>query len=194
MSRVDAAVDRVAAVTREATRAALERLEAAGVIERLDDSTLERAAMRAADMAAAELARAAAGTSQLALRIGAVYAVDELCEYLTPPGERPLTAEAVRKRVKQHSLVAFLTDDRHWAFPAWQFDQLAGRLVPNRDIVTLWQRLPHAGFLSDADLAAWMNTRFAGLPENTPAATARHHGADRPQLTNAVARLTQRAA
>lgn len=191
---LDAAADRLSAPTREAALSLLERLEAVGVIDELDDADLDRVARRAADVLASELTHAVTGMSELARRIGPVYAVEELCEHLTASGAPALTAEAVRKRVRQRTLVAFLTDDRQWAFPAWQFDPVAGQLVPNRDVIGVWQQLPHDGFLTAVDLAAWMKTKFERLPEGTPAETARRHGADHPALAQAIARVGQRAA
>lgn len=133
------------------------------------------------------------GTSALADRIGPVHAVEDLCTHLTDRNGSPLTSEAVHERARQNTLVAFLTDDGQWAFPAWQFDHLEGRLVPNHNVIELWSRLPHRGFLSDADLAAWMNTRFGTLPEQTPVQTVREHGSRHPALDDAVRRLHQRA-
>lgn len=133
------------------------------------------------------------GTTAVGERIGPVYAVADLQRWLTPPGAPELSQEAVRKRVKQRQLVAFLTDDRHWAFPAWQFDRVAGQLLVRRDVVELWRRLPHEGFLTDADLAVWMATRLRSLG-GTPAEHAASAGPDSEPLQAAVSRLTARAA
>jgi hypothetical protein len=146
---------------------------------------------QAADWAAAALR--APGTSLLARRIGPVYAIGDLTRWLAAPGGEALTGEAVRKRALKRRLVAFRTDDAHWAFPAWQFDRAAGRLVPRQEVLSLWQALPHEGFLTDADLAAWMHTRLAGL-DDTPALYAHRHGADAVPLQEAVSRLRARTA
>lgn len=104
-----------------------------------------------------------------------------------------MSGEAVRKRALKRHLVAFRTDDGHWAFPAWQFSRAAGRLVVRDEVVALWCRLPHDGFLTDADLAAWMHTRLGSL-DDTPAVYAHRRGADAPLLQQAVSRLRARAA
>lgn len=180
---VSAAVDAFARELRERLRAFEE--PAGG----LDAS---RIGLEAADWAAAAVT-AAAGTSLLARRIGPVYVADDLRRWLTAPGRRPLTGEAVRKRAKLRQLVGFRTDDGHWAFPAWQFDRVAGRLVPRAEVTALWQRLPHDGFLTAADLAVWMSTRLADL-RSTPADRAHSHGRDDAALVHAVARLRARVA
>ena len=133
------------------------------------------------------------GTSPLGRRIGPVYSTEDLARWLVAPGSAPLTTQAVRKRAKSHQLVGFLTDDRQWAFPAWQFDRAIGRLRPRSEIITLWRRLPHDSFLSAADLAAWMNTRLASLTA-TPAAYVDRHGAASSELDAAVSRLVSRSA
>lgn len=131
--------------------------------------------------------------SPLARRIGSVYRVEQLTRWLVAPGAQPLSEEAVRKRIKHHQLVAFRTDDRQWAMPGWQFDRIAGRLVPRGEVIGLWQRLPIGNLYTDADLAAWMNTRLAGL-DATPASYANQHGIAAPALVAAVERLVARAA
>lgn len=146
---------------------------------------------QAASWAAAAI-DAGGGGSPLARRIGPVYRVEQLRRWLLPPGAEPLTDEAVRKRVKLRQLVAFRTDDRQWALPAWQFDPVAGRLVPRDQVIALWRRLSTGGLFTDADLAAWMNTRFGALG-TTPAEYAHRHGADAAPLAAAVGRLAARA-
>lgn len=131
--------------------------------------------------------------SPLARRIGPVYRVEQLTRWLVAPGAHPLSEEAVRKRIKHHQLVAFRTDDRQWALPGWQFDRLAGRLVPRGEVIGLWQRLTIGSLYTDADLAAWMNTRLAGFG-TTPVSYASQHGVDDPALVAAVKRLVVRAA
>lgn len=144
----------------------------------------------AADFVAARLD--AAGRSPLAERIGPVYRTEDLARWLTSAAAGPLTTEAVRKRAKARQLVAFRTDDGQWAFPAWQFDAVAGQLLPRQAVVALWRDLPHDGFLTDADLAAWMRTRQRSL-DGTPAGHILAHGHS-PQLGAALARLVARVA
>lgn len=141
-------------------------------------------------MSIAETQLRTAGTSGLARRIGPVSTVDDLTRWLTPPGAPDLTGEAIRKRAKQRRLVAFRTDDRHWAFPAWQFDRLGRRLVPRDDVIALWWQLPAGGFLTDVDLAGWMATRFADL-DGTPAEHAHRHGVASEPLRAAISRLAR---
>lgn len=159
---------------------------------RLEGIDPSRLGLEAADWAAAA-ALAEASTSLVARRIGPVYTTHDLARWLVAPGRPPLTEEAVRKRAKQRRLVAFRTDDRQWAFPAWQFDRVAGRLVPRAEVIRLWQRLPHDGFLTGADLAAWMNTPQHAL-DGVPAEAAHAAGADATSLGQAVSRLRARAA
>lgn len=149
-----------------------------------------RLGLEAADWAAAA-ALAAVGTSPVGRRIGPVYVTDELARWLVAPGRPRLTGEAVRKRAKERRLVAFRTDDGHWAFPAWQFTRAAGRLVPRAEVTALWRRLPHDSVLADADLAAWMSTEFEALA-STPAMRAHEHGVDDERLAAAIARLHAR--
>ncbi|CAN5130620.1 hypothetical protein BH20ACT5_BH20ACT5_04460 [soil metagenome] len=183
---------RVGSSVESAVREQLELLERSGLV--VDYHGLgARLVASAADVVIAETQLHAAGTSALARRIGPVYAVEDLTRWLPPPGSAALTGEAVRKRAKQRRLVGFRTDDRHWAFPAWQFDRLGGRLVPRDDVVGLWRRLPTDGFLTDVDLAAWMATRFVSL-DGTPAEHAHQHGVASEPLRAAVSRLTARAA
>lgn len=144
----------------------------------------------AADFVTARLD--AAGRSPLAERIGPVYRTEDLARWLTSAAAGPLTTEAVRKRAKARRLVAFRTDDGHWAFPAWQFDAVAGQLVPRQAVVALWRDLPHDGFLTDADLAAWMHTRQRSL-DGTPVGHVLAHGNSAP-LRAALARLFARVA
>lgn len=134
---------------------------------------------------------ATSGTSPVARRVGPVYTCDDLTRWLVAPGRAPLSGEAVRKRAKLGTLVAFHTDDGQWAFPTWQFSAAAGRLIPRTEVIRLWSSLPHDGFLTAADLAAWMNTNFASLT-TTPAERAHVAGADDQELMHAVSRLRQR--
>lgn len=151
-----------------------------------------RIGAQAADWATSAVLRPG-GTSLVARRIGPIYTAQDLTQWLVAPGRAPLTGEAVRKRAKQRQLVAFHTDDQQWAFPAWQFDRAAGRLIPRVEVIGLWRRLPHESFLTDADLAAWMNTRLRAL-DGTPAAYANANGVRDPLLLDAVSRLRARAA
>lgn len=151
-----------------------------------------RIGAQAADWAASAVLRPG-GTSLLARRIGPIYTAQDLTGWLVAPGRSPLTGEAVRKRAKQRKLVAFHADDQQWGFPAWQFDRAAGRLIPRAEVIGLWQQLPHESFLTDADLAAWMNTRLRAL-DGTPAGYAHANGASDPLLLDAVSRLRARAA
>lgn len=177
-------------VIEEAADAFVARLrERLANVERREDLDARQVGAQAAGWAAAALDTA--GTSLLARRIGPVYSTENLSRWLTAPGAASLTGEAVRKRAKLRRLVAFRTDDRQWAFPAWQFERLAGRLVPREEVAALWRRLPHSGFLTDADLAAWMNTRLRSL-DDTPATYAHREGAGAPILAAAVARLSAR--
>jgi hypothetical protein len=146
------------------------------------------------DIAAAETQLRAFGTSVLARRIGPVYTVEDLNRWLRGPGAGALSDEAIRKRARARQLVAFLTDDDRWAFPAWQFDRAGGQLVVRDDVTTLWKRLPSDGFLTGVDLAAWMATRLADLDGDTPAEYAHQHGVDSDPLVHAVSRLHARAA
>ena len=130
-------------------------------------------------------------TSLIARRIGPVYTIEDLSRWLVMPGRPPLTTQAIRKQAKRRQLVGFLTDDGQWAFPAHQFDSAAGRLIPRHEVVSLWQRLPHDGVLTAADLAAWMNTEFASLG-GTPAEQADRRGVDNPELVAALSRLRAR--
>lgn len=159
---------------------------------RVDKADVDRLGSEAVDwlMSALHVTGAA---SPLGRRIGPVYSAEDLARWLVAPGSAPLTTQAVRKRAKNHQLVGFLTDDRQWAFPAWQFDRAAGRLLPRSEVIALWRQLPHDGFLPAADLAAWMNTESASL-DTTPAAYADRHGARSRELDAAVARLVARAA
>lgn len=192
--RTEQLAARVGASVESAVREQLDWLERSGLI--VGDSDLsnlaERLVASTSDVVIAETQLQTAGTSAVARRIGPVYTIGDLTRWLPPPGAN-LTGEAVRKRTKQRRLVAFLTDDRHWAFPAWQFDRLGGRLVPRHDVVALWRQLPADGFLTDVDLAAWMATSLAGL-DGTPAAHAHQHGVASQPLRAAVSRLTARAA
>lgn len=142
----------------------------------------------AADFTASRLA---VGRSVLAERIGPVYRTEDLTRWLTAPDDGGFAGETVRRRARGRRLVAFRTDDSHWAFPAWQFDTVAGRLVPRQPVIELWQDLPHDSFLADVDLAAWMRTRLAGLV-GTPVDHVLSHGRT-PQLTDAVRRLALRS-
>lgn len=144
----------------------------------------------AADFAAARLD--AGGRSALAERIGPVYRTEDLARWLSSAAAGPMTGEAVRKRGKARQLVAVRTDDGHWAFPAWQFDPVAGRLVPRQPVIALWRDLPHDGFLTDADLAAWMHTRLASL-NGTPVDHVLAEGRT-AQLDGALRRLAARFA
>lgn len=165
-----------------------ERLPESGGI---GDADVELLGSQAVDWLLSAL-YAATGASPLGRRIGPVYTSDDLARWLVVPGAAPLTAQAVRKRAKAKQLVGFLTDDRQWAFPAWQFDRVVGRLLPRSEVVALWRRLPpHGGFLPGADLAAWMNTELGSLG-STPAAYADGHGACSGDLPAAVSRLAAR--
>ena len=166
-----------------------ERLPGSGHI---DDVDAQRLGSQAVDWLLSALF-AASGASPLGRRIGPVYSSDDLARWLVAPGSAPLSAQAVRKRAKAHQLVGFLTDDRQWAFPAWQFDRAVGRLLPRSEVIALWRHLPHDSFLSDADLAAWMNTELRSLA-TTPAAYADRHSVHAAELGAAVSRLAARAA
>jgi hypothetical protein len=132
--------------------------------------------------------------SPLSERIGPIYTLNELCGWLTPAADPPLSVEAVRKRAVKRRLVGFRTDDNQWAFPAFQFAAVAGYLVVNEAVITLWNALPHDGWRSGGTLAAWMNSRLASMDGDTPAGRARTHGAYDPALTAAISRLTLGAA
>ena len=81
-----------------------------------------------------------AGT--LATRIGPIYTAYDLAGHLAG-AESGLMADEVRDRARQHQLVGFEADDGEWLFPAWQFDQIEGQLTPHREVIDLWQQLPH---------------------------------------------------
>jgi hypothetical protein len=186
--------ERAAGAAREVVLATLDQLAEEGLLEELDEVGIDRAVRHATELLATELSLRASGRSALARRIGPVYAVEDLARWLPPAGAEPLTGEAVRKRAKQRRLVAFLTSDRQWAFPAWQFDRLGGRLLPRDDVIALWRELPTDGFLTDVDRAAWMATRMRSLGGATPAAYALEQGVEAQPLRYAVARLRRRSA
>ena len=196
MVRVDPheVAERAAGASRQAALDTLDRLVREGLIEQLDAGGVERAVRHAAELLATELSLQAGGRSALARRIGPVFTVEDLARWLPPAGAGPLTGEAVRKRAKQRQLAAFLTSDRQWAFPAWQFDRVAGRLLPREDVIALWLLLPTGGFLADADRAAWMATRLQDLDGKTPALYAFEHGVQATALQQALGRLRRRAA
>ncbi len=173
----------------------LDALQQAGVSLRVEDLEGLRERILADVMAitAAEARVRSVGRSPIAERIGPVYRGKELCRWLPAPGRPALTDEAIRKRVKHRRLIGFLTDDRVWVFPAWQFARIAGQLVALHPVIELWNQLPTQGFLTDADLAAWMSTRLRTL-DGTPAEHAARHGADDPPLQQAASRLRARAA
>lgn len=125
----------------------------------------------------------------IAERIGPVFGVDDLAEWLAPPK----TIDEIRSAAKQRFLVGFETDDKKWAFPEWGFKREHGHLILRPEVVALWQALPHDGFLTAVDLAAWMNTRFESLETRTPARRVTEHGMDDPALQTAVVRLHSRA-
>jgi hypothetical protein len=127
----------------------------------------------------------------MADRVGAVYSTDDLARWLAAGDRRHMTTEAVRKRTKQRQLVAFRTDDRRWAYPAWQFDALSGRLQSQGPVIALWQQLPHET-MDEADLVVWMATRLRDL-DAAPHERARTHGVGDEALTAAVSRLRARA-
>jgi hypothetical protein len=139
----------------------------------------------AAFVAARHLRRGA-----VAERIGPVYDTSALAEYLASPGD-PFETETVRKRANKRQLIAFRAGDGQWAFPAWQFDTIGGRLVPNPDVVALWSVLPHGRWMTDADLCMWMNTPLRSLGA-TPVGYARAAGTDASPLQGAVSRLHAR--
>lgn len=153
------------------------------------DDDIQRIADRAAEYAVMSL-QTPPVRSRIAQRIGPVYGVRDLTEWLVAPGDTPLTGEAIRKRAVQGHLVGFQTDDRQWAFPAYQFDPIAGRLVVRDEVVAVWTALPHDEWRTDVDLAAWMNTRLATMEGRTPAAFARVHGDDHPLISQAILRLS----
>lgn len=157
------------------------------------DTVVDRMTATAVDAATTEAQRAVDHGSPVAARIGPIYTVADLRQWLTPPGAADLSEEAVRKRAKKRQLVAFLTDDRQWAFPAWQFDRAGGQLVTRDAVIELWRQLPTTGFLTDVDRAVWMSTRLRSL-HGTPADHAAAHGADSPPLQDALSRLHARAA
>lgn len=163
-----------------------ERLEAKEFVTFLEQSDPIEVGRTAADFAVARHR----SPGPVADRIGAVYGTDALARYLAPAG-RSLTTEAVRKRAKQRHLVAFVTGDGQWAFPAWQFVAVSGRLEPVDAVIEVWRRLPHDGVMDAADLAMWMNTRLRSL-DGTPANRARTHGIGDRALGRAVARLSAR--
>lgn len=133
---------------------------------------------------------AEATPSPVAQRIGPVYSIGDLTKWLPGP---PVTHEAIRQRAERGTLVAFRTSDRQWAIPAWQFRAANGQLVLVNAVVALWQALPHEGWLTDADLAAWMATGMSLLEGQTPAHWAAVQGLD-DHLHTLVSWLTQRAA
>lgn len=126
--------------------------------------------------------------SRIAERIGPVYSLDDLTTYLAGG---PWPHEEVAKRAEQRLLVAFRTDDRLWAFPAWGFDIQDGLIEPRPAVIEFWQQLPHGGVLSAADLAAWMTTNFRQL-DGSPAGYVAENGFD-TIVAAAVSRLRSRA-
>jgi hypothetical protein len=159
-------------------------------VGRLSDTDLEEVATESASLLSAKLRR---GDNALARRIGPTYRVEQLTRYLPGTDALPLTGEAVRKRVAQHRLVAFLSQDRLWLFPQWQFTTAIGRLVPIDAVIEAWVELPHDGVLADVDLVAWMATRRKDLDGMTPAQWAASHGYD-DRLRRAVQSVRRRAA
>ncbi len=179
--------DSTTALIADATRRHLDAMIASGTVLVDDDIDVNAVGRQAAEFAARGLRRPR--QSALARRIGPVYSLAHLREWLTPPDAPPLTAEAVRKRAVKHTLIAFQTDDRQWAFPAYQFVDVAGHLIPRDDVIAVWQALPHDSWRSDATLAAWMTTRLASMDGHGPAEFAGRHGADHPLVADAIRRL-----
>lgn len=149
---------------------------------------LDRIGARAAEYAVMPYRRPR-GRSAVADRVGPVYTSSELTEWLVGPGDRPLTTEAMRKRALKRQLVAMQTDDRHWVFPAFQFDAIGGRLVVQDDVTRLWRALPHDSWRSAATLAAWMNTQLHSMGGLTPSSYAAIKGVEDPTVTAAISRL-----
>lgn len=174
--------------------AKLDHLVRTGQVREADlDTLVDRMVATAVDAATTEAQRTVDHGSPVAARIGPIYTVADLRRWLTPPGGAGLSEEAVRKRAKKRQLVAFLTDDRQWAFPAWQFDRAGGQLLPRAAVIELWRRLPTTGFLTDVDRAVWMSTRLRSLG-GTPADHVATNGAGSPPLQHALSRLHARAA
>lgn len=171
----------------EAVAAFRRRLTEHGGLAGADDPA--RAGNEAADFTVARHTP----RGSVAERVRPVHGTEDLAAYLAAAG-RALTTEAVRKRAKQRRLVAFLSDDRQWLFPAWQFLAAGGRLVPHDEVVALWRRLPHGRWAGPAYLAMWMATPLRTLNGHSPADRARWAGADDPDLAGVVARLEARVA
>lgn len=128
--------------------------------------------------------------SPLARRIGPVFGVDDLVRWIRRPSGLA-TAVSVSVAAGRKELVAFLSSDGEWAFPEWAFERVDGHLELRDGVAELWRALPHDGFLTAADLCAWMNTRFVGLSGTTPAAYVSIHGMDE-SVMDAVGRLNAR--
>lgn len=160
------------------------------VVQGMSDADLEALAEESAGLLVSKLTPAG---NALAARIGPTYRAEQLSRYLPGLDAKAITEEAVRKRAKQHQLVGFLSADRMWLFPQWQFTTAVGRLEPIEEVIAAWTALPHDGVLTEVDLVAWMATRRRDLDGSTPAQWAAEHGYD-DRLRRAVRGVRRRAA
>jgi hypothetical protein len=160
------------------------------VVLGMSDADLEALAEESAGLLTSKLTPAG---NALAARIGPTYHAEQLARYLPGVDAKAITEEAVRKRAKQHQLVGFLSADRVWLFPQWQFTTAIGRLEPIADVISAWADLPHDGVLAEVDLVAWMATRRRDLDGSAPAQWAAERGYD-DRLRRAVRSVRRRAA
>lgn len=160
------------------------------VLNRLSEADLEALAEESAGLLVSKLAPAA---NPLAARIGPTYRAEQLARYLPGLDTKSITGEAVRKRARHNQLVGFLSADRVWLFPQWQFRTAVGRLEPIEEVIAVWADLPHDGVLAEVDLVAWMATRRKDLDSCAPAQWASEHGYDE-RLRHAVRSVRRRAA
>ncbi len=168
----------------------LGKLSEAGLAREWSEADLEAIATESVGLLTAKLAH---DRNPFAERIGPTYRAEQLARYLPGLDAARWTTEAIRKRAKQHRLVAFQSDDRAWLFPQWQFTLGVGRLVPVEAVIAAWADLPHDGVLADVDLVAWMASRRRDLESRTPAGWAAARGYD-DRLRRAVRNVRRRAA
>lgn len=130
----------------------------------------------------------------LADRIGPVWTLKGAAARMVGQGTKPLTAERLRQRVTDRTLVGLFTRDRKWVLPAWQFRVVDGQLRVRDDVVALWQLLPHDPQRTSAwTTAAWMVSPLGSLESDTPLGWLDRRGLDQT-LVAAAARVRARTA
>lgn len=160
--------ERLVAALSELADEYADRLAAAG--SGLDDVG---GAAGIADLVRAVLPR----PNRFAARVGPVYSTGQLARLLPGTGAPSITDEAVRDRRRNRRLVGFKTADGRWAWPAWQFRTVPGRLVPRDEVIALWRLLPDDG-PSELTRIAWMTGAHRGLDGHSPRAWLDQHGLD----------------